>query len=276
MLALVDQIRSSAQLRWNGVHKFRVKVPMHLELGPYTIRTADTIVELMESFRLRHEVFNQEFRGLEGDGLDFDKFDTHFDHLIIVHRETRKIIGTYRLNCSSSLERSYTGLEFDLSGLQDLAGPYLELGRACIHKDYRKGSVISLLWRGIAEYMKLSDANILFGCSSLKVNTAREAALVQKHLVDLEAVMARPGFQPTRKFRMPDFQGWSDYFAKGLTDEQREEAEALIPSLLKSYLKIGAKVVGEPAFDEDFDCIDCLTIVEKDQLAQTVLSRFQR
>ncbi|MBS1971888.1 MAG: GNAT family N-acetyltransferase [Bdellovibrionales bacterium] len=275
MMALVGQIKQSTQLRWNRVHKFKAKINLGIDVGAYTIKTAETPEELIESFKLRHEVFNQEFRGIKGSGLDFDKFDYHFDHLIIVHRELQKIIGTYRVNCSKFSEESYTALEFELQALFNEQGPFLELGRACIHKDYRKGSIISLLWRGIAEYMNLSGANILFGCSSLKINNAREAALVHKHLMDQGLVSSKYACKPTKKFTMPDFKTWNAYFAKGLTDEQLKETEDLIPSLLKSYLKLGAVVACEPAFDEEFDCIDLLTVLRKEDLAQSLAARFQ-
>lgn len=244
-------------------------------MGAYIIKTAETPQELVESFRLRHEVFNQEFRGIPGAGLDFDKFDYHFDHLIIVHRELGKIIGTYRVNCSKFSKESYTALEFDLHKLFQHEGPFLELGRACIHKDYRKGSIISLLWRGIAEYMNLSGANILFGCSSLKINNARDAALAFKHITNQGLVSEKYDCKPTKKFTMADFKTWQAYFTRGLNENQTAEAEALIPSLLKSYLKLGAVVACEPAFDEEFDCIDLLTVLRKEDLAQSLAARFQ-
>jgi putative hemolysin len=275
MLSFVDQMKHSTQLRWNRVHKFKSKINFRIDLGSYTIKTAETYAELIESFKLRDLVFNQEFRGIEQAGLDFDKFDYHFDHLIIVHRESQKIIGTYRLSCSSFSSASYTALEFDLSMLRLSPGPYLELGRACIHKQFRKGAVISMLWRGIAEYMNLCGANILFGCSSLKINSPREAALVFKYLLNQNLVTGEFLCRPTKKFSMKDFDAWYAYFGKELSQTQNEEAAALIPSLLSSYLKLGAKIACEPAFDEDFDCIDMLTVLRREDLANSLAERFK-
>lgn len=275
MVGFLGQIKNTTQLRWNRVHKFKSKIRFRIEMGPYLIKTAETRHELMESFKLRHEVFHNEFRGIEGDGLDYDRFDYHFDHLIIVHKESQKIIGTYRLNCSRFSKESYTATEFDLKALWDLKGPHLELGRACIHKSYRKGSVISLLWRGIAEYMNLSGSQMLFGCSSLKVNNARDAALVYQYLVGQGAVSPQSLGAPTKKYRMKDFPAWLAYFRQGLSEAQTQEAENLVPSLLKSYLKLGAQVVCEPAFDEDFDCIDMLTVLKKEDLSKSLAQKFQ-
>jgi putative hemolysin len=257
-------------LRWNKVHKFKAKINLFIEFGPYIIKTAETQKELIESFKLRHEVFNQEFLDITKSGLDFDRFDYFFDHLIIVHKETNKIIGTYRLNCSSFSKESYTALEFDLQNFKLTTGTHLELGRACIQKNYRKGSVISLLWRGIAEYMNLSEAKTLFGCSSLKINDVRDAALVYKYLVDQGSVSSEFNCHPTQKFEMKNFDAWYTYFNQGLTEKQKLEAEELIPSLLKSYLKLGAKVAAEPAFDKEFDCVDLLTVLHKKDLANSL------
>ena len=276
MIGLVGQIKRTTQLRWNRVYKFRTKIRMHLPFGPYTLKTAETQDELVESFQLRHEVFHREFRGLERTGLDVDKYDHHFDHLIIVHNETKKIIGTYRVNCSSFTDLSYTSQEFDLTRLFQTEGPYLELGRACIHKDHRRGAVISLLWRGIAEYMNQSGAKVLFGCSSLKINNPRDAALVYKYLEGQGAMAAEElTAKPTLPYEMPQLENWLEYFAGGLNEHQIAEAEELIPGLLKSYLKLGAKVAGRPAFDAEFDCIDMLTVLRKEDLADGTARRFQ-
>lgn len=275
MLALVDQIRYSTQLRWNRVHKFKTKIPMLLECGPYLIKTAESSKELIESFKLRDEVFNREFRGQDIHGLDFDRFDYHFDHLIIVHKSTQRIIGTYRLNCSTFSDQSYTALEFEMRFLESGKGPFLELGRACIQKEFRKGSVMSLLWRGIAEYMNLCKAEILFGCSSLKVDNAREAALVYRHLLNQGFVTHEYLCRPTHKYSMKEFDMWFGYFRSGLTENQMAEAENLIPSLLRSYLKLGAKIASEPAFDQEFDCIDLLTVLRKENLSFGLAERFR-
>lgn len=272
---MVEQIKHTTQLRWNRVHKFSAKVNLKIELGPYVLKTAETPKELIESFKLRHQVFNQEFREIEADGLDFDRFDYHFDHLIVLHKETNRIIGTYRLSCSAFSKESYTALEFNLPFSRFASVSQLELGRACIHKEFRKGAVISLLWRGIAEYMNKSGAGVLFGCSSLKVNNARDAALVYKYLIDQNLVSSEFACSPTKKFTMKDFDSWFAYFRKGLSEKQTLEAEALMPALLKSYLKLGAKVACEPAFDEDFDCIDFLTVLKKEDLSNSLAEKYK-
>ena len=275
-MSWAKEFKENTLLRWNGVYKFQPKVSLYISIGSYILKTADTYEELIESCRLRYEVFYKEFQGLENSGIDVDRYDSHFDHLIIIHKETSNIIGTYRLNCSKYSSLSYTEQEFDLKEVFNLDGSLLELGRACIHKDHRKSSsVISLLWRGITEYMNISGANILFGCSSIKIKTSREAALAYKFLLDNGYVVSEHYAWPTKKFQIPDFDLWVSYFQDGLTDIQNEEAEKLIPSLLKSYLKFGAKIVSEPAFDKELGCVDLLTVLKKEEMSNSLARRFQ-
>lgn len=275
MKAWAKEIKQNTLLKWNGLFNFKQKINLQIESGSYLLKTANSFDDLINSFRLRHEVFYNEFQGLPADGIDFDKYDAHFDHLIIFHKETRAVVGTYRVNSLQNSHFSYTESEFNLKNIFELEGPHLELGRACIHRDHRKGSVLSLLWRGITEYMNLSEAKVLFGCSSLKFTEPDKAALVYKYFVQTNAISLDLSASPTRKYSMPDFDLWCAGYHRKLTDEQIAEAEKMIPPLLKAYLKHGAKIVGVPALDNDFDCIDFLTVLKKEDMTISLARRFQ-
>lgn len=275
MLKLVTQIKETTQLKWNRVGRFKPTIQVHIELGSYIVKTADSVEELLKIFRLRHEVFHREFREIVKPGLDVDRFDRTFDHLIIYHKPTDKIVGTYRLRTSDVVHSAYTALEFRLRGLYKIPGPYLELGRACVQKEHRKGAVMSLLFRGIAEYMNKSGAQILFGCSSVKIKQAREAALLYAYLKEKKQTLPQLGIEPTAAFKMPGIETWLMIFLQGLSDEQRQEAEFFIPSLVNSYLKMGARIASIPAYDKDFACIDLLTVLNKEELASSLVRRFQ-
>lgn len=157
------------QLRSHKIHRFEPKISIREERGHFLIKTVSTQEELVAALRLRYQVFHREMIGkTKPTGLDVDRFDFHCDHLIITDTRSNEIIGTYRLNCSKFSDDFYSEQEFHIGALLDHPGIKLELGRSCIHKDYRNGAVISLLWRGIAEYMVLSESNLLFGCASIK------------------------------------------------------------------------------------------------------------
>ncbi len=274
MLKLVTQIKEATQLKWNRVDRFKPLIKVEVELGSYIVKTADSVEELLKIFRLRHEVFHREFREINRNGLDIDKFDRAFDHLIIYHKPTEQIVGTYRLRPSYRVHTAYTALEFELEGLYAAQGPYLELGRACVHKAHRKGAVMSLLFRGIAEYMNRSGARVLYGCSSVKVKEARQAALVYKYLVEMGAVTTDYAIAPTASFSMPQLHYWLAQFFSPLNEEMREEARSYLPSLVNMYLKMGAKVASLPAFDKDFGCIDLLTILNREDLTEVLAQKF--
>lgn len=268
MIALAREISMNNLLKSNGIFDFQQKVKLRLETSSYVLKTADTSLELVESCKLRHEVFYREFQLADHIGVDVDQYDSHFDHLIIIHKESNKVIGTYRLSCSEFSSVSYTESEFDLTEIFKLKGPHLELGRACIQKEHRKGAtVISLLWRGIVEYMNLSGANILYGCSSVKVESTHEAALIYKYFNEQGAILESNSAQPTSQFKMPDFAKIYSELPQNLSAEQVHFAESLIPSLLKFYIKFGAKIASEPAFDREFKCMDFLTIMKKEEIS---------
>jgi putative hemolysin len=123
--------------------------------------------------------------------------------------------------------------------------------------------------------MNATGAKILFGCSSLKISNARDAALVYKLLQYEGFVSGEFLGWPTRKFKMDGLAHWLRLFKNGLNFEETRQAEALISPLLNSYLRMGAKIAAEPAFDRDFDCIDILTVMKKEDLDRTVANKLK-
>lgn len=150
----------------------------------------------------------------------------------------------------------------------------LELGRACILPEYRKGAVIALLWRGIADYMIQSKSDYLVGCSSIFSTSPREIAMIFSYLGEIGAIDPDFLVLPQSRFELNDFDMWLTFFKDNLNDTHREKSKALIPSLLMSYIKMGAKVASFPALDKDFMCVDFLTLVNKDTLLKTHAQRF--
>lgn len=269
MLQLFTNIKKTYQFRTHGIHRFGPKFSFQFEAGPYLVKTAESIDDLIGCFELRNEVFNKEFRQLHHLNYDFDQFDSKSDHIIIIHKESRKIVGTYRLNSTLFSKKFYTQIEFEIPTFNVFSGPILELGRACIQKDHRRGIVITLLWKGIAEYMNLSKAQTLLGCSSIKVSDSRDAALIFQYLSTQGHLYTVFGAKPTAPYEMENFATWYEYFSANFSQALAEEAESMLPSLLKSYLKLGAKIIAEPAYDEDFNCIDLLTMLKRDHLASS-------
>ncbi len=231
-------------------------------------------MEVLECFKLRHEVFCVEMAANPRKSkLDFDRYDNFCDHLIIVHEETEEIVGTYRMNFSETSDQFYTESEFEIGNwIQNQNSPFIELGRACIKKEHRRGVVISLLWKGISEYMKFMGAEKLIGCSSIKLTDARSAALVHKYFESTN-VLTEELYKPNDEYQMKDLLFWLMVFSKGLSDNQKAEAEEKIPSLLKSYIRAGARIMSYPAYDKDFKCIDYVTVMVRSEMDQKLAKK---
>src|SRR5215467_4082191 len=140
----------------------------------YRIRLAATENDRLAAFRLRFLVFNLELHeGLDAayaDGCDRDAFDAACDHLIVEQLPNRRVVATYRLQTGATAAAQqgyYSAREFDFAPFEKLRSEMVELGRAAIHSDHRSFEVLSMLWRGIAEYARERGARYLIGCSSL-------------------------------------------------------------------------------------------------------------
>ena len=269
-------LHSFYQLRVHKIHKFKPKVAIQSEVGPFIFKTVTTIPELKEALALRYEVFKKEMLGETAThGVDVDEYDFDCDHLVIKDKRTEKVIGTYRLRSSLHTNKFYSANEFELTTLLQQPGVKLELGRACIHKDYRRGAVISLLWRGIAEYMSATDAKILFGCATVMTEDPHNAAVLTKYFEEEGRVAPAFRARPTSAYTLPKLAEVRADLNLPLTETQREQVESLLPPLCRAYLKIGAYLGGEPAWDKEFRCIDFLTILHREDLNRTLWKRFK-
>ena len=132
--------------------------PFLLRENGLELRLASGRSEKIEAQRLRFEVFNLELQlGLTSSlasGLDQDAHDGHCDHLLVVDTDRDCLVGTYRLLSFDRVPSFgfYSESEFDLTNVKRSGLRLLELGRSCVALEYRDGRVISLLFRGIAEY----------------------------------------------------------------------------------------------------------------------------
>ncbi len=208
--------------------------------------------QVREAQRLRYDVFATEMGARLKDsipGHDIDLFDDFCEHLIIRDEMTEEVIGTYRVLTPAQAKRigsTYSDLEFDLTRLRQYRERMVELGRSCVHHDHRHGGVIMALWGALAEFMVRNKLDVMIGCASIPmlhqgVVSGEVAAsiwhqLKQTHLASVEN-------QVTPRLALPV--------------EQWEVNDAFEPpALIKGYLRLGAKVLGAPAWDPDFNTAD--------------------
>ncbi len=230
--------------------------PWFVDRPPYRARFARTRQELEAIQRLRYRVFNLELgEGLAESrrtGLDADSFDETSHHILVRDERTNLVVGTYRLATFESASRGfYTAQQFDLSALPaSMLARSAELGRACIAAPHRGRHVLALLFEGVAAYAAHNRKRHLFGCASLPGSAAPGAAALARALVaqgsidPALAVRPKPGFEIL------------------VADPSVVLSPADLPPLVKRYLRLGARLGAEPAFDRAFGTLDFFTLLD--------------
>ncbi|MBO4121033.1 GNAT family N-acetyltransferase [Cupriavidus gilardii] len=209
--------------------------------------------EVVEAQRLRYKVFAEEMGArlsTSSPELDIDMFDAYCDHLIVRDLATLKVVGTYRVLPPHQAKRIgclYAESEFDLVRLAHLKPKMVELGRSCVHRDYRTGSVIMALWGGLGEYLQRWGIESMLGCASVPINDGGHIA------ASLSRVFARNYLAPIEYHAFPRL--------PLPVDELNQDLEVEPPALIKGYLRLGARICGMPAWDPDFNVADFLTLL---------------
>ena len=224
----------------------------------FQITWASTPNEVKEAQRLRFKVFAEEMGAnlaQNNEGLDVDEFDAYCDHLLIRDQETLKVVGTYRVlppHKAQEIGRLYSDSEFDLTRLNHLRPKMVELGRSCVHADYRSGAVIMALWSGLAQYMQKHNYEIMLGCASIPMADGGHFA------ASLYNSLSEEQMAPTENHAFPRLPLPLDKLNGGLDVEP--------PPLIKGYLKLGAKICSAPAWDPDFNTADLLTMLRLSEI----------
>ncbi|NRA65445.1 MAG: GNAT family N-acetyltransferase [Pseudobacteriovorax sp.] len=242
------------------VTKWQAKFPIEFQQSSYTIKTADSLDEFHEVLALRKEVFLDEFAGGSPLESDFDDYDLDADFLII--KQKGEIVASYRLISSRVSTKFYSSSEFYSDGFFSSSASKVELSRACVRKGQRASIALHLLWRGLVQYLQATDAQYLFGCSSIQTLDIEKVVNAYRQLKEKDALSNEISVSPRPDYCLLDVHSLAENDRlKPKTDED------LIPPLLQGYLRAGAKVYGTPAFDLSFGCIDFFTALDLNHLA---------
>lgn len=232
--------------------------------GPsFTVKIAQTEEELRAAQRLRYDVFVRELGGGGAmvdheQGLEQDRFDPFFDHMLVLDDTTKQVVGVYRLlrdEQAQALGQFYSEDEYDLSVLKQSGRKLLELGRSCLHPDYRGGMAMYHLWNGLAQYVSKHEIEVLFGVASFHGTDPQALAqplsmLYHNHLAPEDL---RVRTQP---------QHFVDMNLMAPKDLDRRKAMLEVPALIKAYLRLGG-FVGDGAFiDHAFNTTDVCLILD--------------
>ena len=256
---------------------FKAHIPIYIEKKNFIVKTANSTNELKAALKLRYDVFIEELLNKTTKiGLDIDSFDRRCDHLLIIDRRNNLLIGTYRLQSSLHTKKWYTATEFHMKEINKLPGNKLELGRACVHKDYRNGLTIALLWEGIHAYMLASKTKYMFGCSSIKTMDKDEIKSIYFYLKQNGHITDDHKVRPKGKFKVPGLHRFVRKNPHIHGEISFSEFKDKIPTLLQTYLKVGAKVCGIPAIDRSFKCIDFLTLLDVDNIEKAYTRKMDK
>lgn len=223
--------------------------------------------EIKEAQRLRYKVFAEEMgaRITGHNGLDIDGFDAFCDHLLVRDTNTQQVIGTYRILSPKQANEAgsyYSSGEFDLSRINHLLGNTVEVGRACVHRDYRSGGTITLLWAGLAKYMLAHGYEHMIGCASIPMNDGGHAAAsIYHHLKDKHSCPVEYRVFPHVHLPIESLQN---------------DMQVDCPPLIKGYLRLGAKICGEPAWDSYFNTADILVMLSMSDINKKYAAHFLR
>jgi putative hemolysin len=267
MTKVTDRPADGTALGQSGPPGSATMPPMvEVSRANYRLRLAVTETDVRAAQLLRFVVFNLELReGLEqsyATCLDADAYDAICDHLLVEEVSTGEVIGTYRLQTGHRAAENrgyYSAQEFDFAPYEPLRAQMVELGRACVHSSHRNLTVLSLLWKGIANYVSSRGCRYLVGCSSL---TSQDPAVGMAAYGHLQRYLVR---EEWRTIPLPQF-----ICHPGATTAPAPK----IPKLLTAYLALGAKICGPPALDQEFKTIDFLTFLDLYSMPAKMMARY--
>ena len=253
---------------------------MRIDFEHLKTRLAETDQDRRAAERLRYRVFVEE---LGGDGplvdheqrFERDEYDPHYDHLILIDdrrssEDLDHVVGVYRLmpgERADAIGGFYSEGEYDVTPLRASGRKLLELGRSCVHPEYRGGLALMQLWKGVGAYVSETGAEILFGVASFHGTDVDSLAMPLSHLHHRH--LAPPEL---RVRAQPDVFQRMDLIPPEHVD--RVAAMRAVPSLIRSYLRLGG-FVGEGAFiDRVFNTTDVCLILDTARLSDQDRARF--
>lgn len=243
--------------------------PLTESEGRYQVRIATSSEDIRASQALRYAIFAEEQGAVlhtKVPNLDIDALDPFCMHLLVTDTERDCLVASTRVlndEAAVAFGRFYSESEFEIDAVKQLPGKKLEVGRTCVHVDYRNGAVIGALWQGLVELMYRDGYQWLFGCASIPLNDGGST---------LHSVMNRfrTKYMCDESYRVhPCVQ------VPSLVDQQALTAFR-IPPLLKAYVSLGAHICGEPSWDKDFNVADVFVLLNVDNLSKRYVRHFSR
>jgi putative hemolysin len=262
------------KLQASSFERFSKTLPL-LKAGSLEVRLAKNEEDVRAAQILRYEVFYEECGATANEKVarlkqDIEKIDDFCDILLVIDHSNNKIVGTYRFMLREAAQQYggyYTASEFDVHKLITFPGQIMELGRSCVHKDYRTRPTMQLLWRGISAYIKLNQVGLCFGCGSFQGTDVSKydhalSYLYYKHLAPPEL----------RACALPDH--YEPMNLLPLQEVSPKIAMRQLPPLIKGYLRLGGYIGDGAYLDRMFNSIDVCIIVRMETVTERYFQRY--
>jgi putative hemolysin len=250
---------------------------------------------LLEIGRLREVTFRAIGEGT-GRPFDLDRFDQHYLHIFLWHKQRQEVVGAYRLGrCDRILQQQgkaglYTSTLFKYrSKLFERLGPALELGRSFVRPEYQRSyTPLLLLWKGIGAFVVAHPQyRTLFG----PVSISRDYSDLSRRLIagSLRETLMAPKLAGLVKPRVAldrrpvrvkgcaadlahTFCSNIDQVGAMVADIDVEQKG--IPVLLRHYLNLGGKLLAFNVDREFSDVLDGLILVDLTETERKTLERY--
>ncbi|MFZ2510126.1 MAG: GNAT family N-acyltransferase [Gordonia sp. (in: high G+C Gram-positive bacteria)] len=243
--------------------------------GSYDVVATTHPADVRAAQQLRFEVFRSEPGysdgiGDDATGMDADRFDDYCDHLLIRHLPTGRLAGCARvLPPTRAIPAGgwYSAGEFDLTELESIAPETVEMGRAVVDREHRSGAVTGLLWTAVLGYLEDGGYRYLLGCVSVPLESELGRGRALRGIRDLTAEQYAAPWRayPHREVHVDGAR----------LDDLPPPEKSVLPPLLRGYIRLGARVCGEPAYDQAFDVGDFLTVLDREQGDARYLARMR-
>jgi len=217
------------------------------------VELASTLQDVYESQKLRRLVFEEETGASfpANQSVDRDHYDPHCLHLLVREYYSGHIVGSTRILTDTRAKVAggfYSQSEFNIESVLRLPGRIMEIGRTCIHPEFRSGSAIAILWAGLARLIEAHEINYLMGCASISLHDGyHNAQAAIQYLREKHPSPPAIEVSPIHPFHL---------------DENVAADKSQLPPLLKAYLRLGAYVWGEPSLDEEFNTADVFILLD--------------
>lgn len=233
--------------------------------APFSVQLAGSDAEIRESQRLRYRIFAEEMgAGIKSSvpGHDIDPYDPFCKHIVVRDVYSGQVAASTRVLLHEDAERAggfYSSTEFDMQHLLDSGARMMEIGRTCVHPDYRSGSAISMVWQGLARLLDIRAYDYLVGCASIAMNDGGGEAIAIYEMLR-QKYLLEENLQVVPRLKLPP--------------RRASANRPTLPPLLKAYIRLGARIGGEPCWDPVFNTADLFIVLSPDAVQRKYARHF--